>query len=201
MQAVTQPQRHGSRQRNMVWAILVSLVVTSGGAWGQTTSTNPPSLLAAEVPDWVLNAPTEPPRLLRHHFWDPDTDETLLRARRVRPTAGQRWSDFERKYGITDPSDSFVLGAIQTAKYQLDKTVFALDLFVEQTRDALRFEYDFARGILIRGRQEPEDNMQPSTSTWWGPSFGEARLRTDVDLDVASGRAWVGLRLVVPVGP
>lgn len=168
---------------------------------GQTFPTNAPSLLAAQVPDWVLELPPEPSRTVRHHFWEPSEPLAALRAPRARPTVGQRWSDFEREFGITDPSESRVLGAIQAAKYQLDRTVFALDLFVEQTRDALRFEYDFARGILIHGRTESEDFSQPPDPAWWGPSFGEARLRTDVDLDVGSGRAWLGMRLVVPVGP
>lgn len=182
------------------WIVAVAFVAV-GLVEAEERTPAPQNPLAAEVPDWTLQAPPRPVSPIWRHVLAPPEDVAPLRARRTRPTTGQRWSEFEREFGIHEPSESLVLGAIQSAKYQLDKTVFALDLFVEQTREALQFEYDFARGVLIRGAAESEGTAPAARSGWWGPAFGEARLRSDVDLELGSGRAWVGMRLVVPMGP
>jgi hypothetical protein len=125
---------------------------------------------------------------------------TLTPARRQKLSEGQQWVRFEEEFGVQNRSDSWMLSGIQSAKYHFDKTVFALDLLAENVERALQLEYNLARGQMQLGAPPP---TRPAVRTYhdlWRDVWENARIKSDVDLDIFSGRAWVGLRLVIPFG-
>jgi len=153
-----------------------------------------PELLAAYVPPSILweanDSLTAPPGSLALT----ESQNWRVTSPRIRGlSTGQRWEAFETEFGITDEDYSWFKGSLQTAKYQLDKTVFAMDDFVTALEDTFRFEYDLRAGTGSFGtdsrvQRQPADPRR------------NARLRSDIDLHPFSGRAFIGLRLVVPFG-
>ncbi len=157
-------------------------------------------LLAAYVPAEFGEQSTVAAGLRRHIVLSDMENWTLTTARRQKLSEGQRWVNFENEFGVQDRSESWVLSGIQSAKYQLDKTVFALDVLVENVERAIQLEYDVARGnVQVGGAPKPRGPAR-TYSDPWRDVWENARVKSDVDLDVFSGRAWVGLRLVFPIG-
>ena len=114
-------------------------------------------------------------------------------------TAGDRWEQFETEFGIGRRSPSLVKGSIESAKYHLDKTVFALNEFVQKMEDRLSFDSELRS--LGRTASPSESSRADSFSTipLWD-TVGTAHVKSDIDLDAAAGRAFVGVRLVLPIG-
>ena len=93
-----------------------------------------------------------------------------------------------------------VEGGLRSAKYNLDRTVFALDRFVENVSTALAFEYRLSPkpDTATPAGQAPEPErpyFSPFRDVW-----ENARLHSDVNLNTGTGHAWIGIRLVVPFG-
>ena len=97
---------------------------------------------------------------------------------------GQKWIRFEEEFGVRDRSDSMVLSSIQSAKYQLDKTVFALDVFVDQCERAIQMDYDVSRGDFQVGGTGPAPLSKRVYSDPLRDAWENARLRSDVDVNV-----------------
>ena len=114
-------------------------------------------------------------------------------------TQGERWEKFEVEYGILQKNSSLVKSSLESAKYRLDKTTFAVNEFVHGVQDAFSFDYELRS--LGRGTHTNESTRIASSSSipLWD-AVENARLKSDIDLDVPGGRAFVGVRLVLPIG-
>lgn len=113
-------------------------------------------------------------------------------------TAAERRIQFETEYGIREPEPGAVRAAVQQAKYRLDETIFEATEWLETVEHALEWQYDLYRTRPAQARAERRATSGSANllrDAWEG-----ATIRTDVDLNLA-GRAFVGLRLQVPVGP
>jgi hypothetical protein len=114
-------------------------------------------------------------------------------------TRGERWEKFETEFGVREKDPSLIKGSIESAKYQLDKTTFALNEFVQNVEDT--FSFDYGLRTLGRGDNTNESSRVASSSPipLWN-AIENARFKSDIDLDVPRGRAFVGVRLVLPIG-
>ena len=110
--------------------------------------------------------------------------------------AAERWERFETEYSIKQHSSSLMLGSLQNAKYQLDKTTFTMQEWMNDIEESLRFDY----GLKDLGLPVPEPKSYRSTRS---RSFVEAlqgvRVKSDINLNVASA-SYVGVKLVFPLG-
>jgi hypothetical protein len=118
------------------------------------------------------------PRVLERADW-------LLRAPQRAPTDNEAWEKFESEFRPEQRSPSPVKRQIETAKYALDTTVFAVDRFVKSIRDHADFNFD--QGRLQRTRTTNLEGLQDS-------------LRVKLDLDMTHGKPYAGARVVVPFG-
>jgi hypothetical protein len=113
-------------------------------------------------------------------------------------TAGERWEKFETEFGVPQKDPSLVKGSMETAKYQLDRTCFEMQEVVHYIQDNIFFDC----GLRNIG-QSPSS---PDRCTFWQvpiplwETLQQARLKSDIDLNLASGHAFVGVQLVLPIG-
>ena len=114
-------------------------------------------------------------------------------------TAGDRWEQFETEFGVRQKDPSLVKGSLETAKYQLDKTVFAVNEFVQNMEDKLSFDYKLCSLGQVANSSEPPRTASGSPIPLWD-AVENAHLKSDIDLDPARGHAFVGVRLVLPLG-
>lgn len=114
-------------------------------------------------------------------------------------SAGDRWEQFETEFGIHKKNPSLVKGSLESAKYRLDKTVFAVNEFVQNVENKLSFDYKLRS--LGRAANSNESSRATSSSAipLWDP-LENAHLKSDINLDAVGGRAFVGVRLVLPIG-
>jgi hypothetical protein len=157
-----------------------------------------PSLLQpAPPPASAAAAPVLLPR-------EPEFEPFLARVSgpRRQLTEGELWERFEAEFAPVETDAGLVQGTLQTAKYQLDRTVFALNQFIENVEDALKFEYEL-RNLGGRGSGSGASSRRSSQRVSSGnpllDALDNARLRSDVDLSL-SGRAFVGIKLEIPFG-
>lgn len=101
------------------------------------------------------------------------------------PTDADAWDKFEGEYRPEPRSPSPVKRQIETAKYGLDTTAFAVDRFVKSIRDHADFEFDQGsfRHTRANSRGRFLDNPQ-----------------VKLDLDLTHGRPYLGARVVIPFG-
>jgi hypothetical protein len=163
-------------------------------------------LLAEHVPTSVLTkAPGSNPTnftigtLSTTGALDGEAASRAMKEPKQKLTRGERWEKFEDEYGIHQKNPSLVKGSLESAKYRLDKTTFAVNEFVQDVEDALSFDYELrSLGREARAEDSPR-SAAPSSIPFWD-SVENARLKSDIDLDVPRGRAFVGVRLVLPIG-
>jgi len=142
-----------------------------------------PSLLQTNA-----NSSTSVPQKL---FPSNSTNQTIANPP-ARLSKGDRWEKFEAEFGIKEKDSSFVKGTIESAKYKLDETVFAAKEFV----DTLRYDgylKDFVGGSDSNAPRRYYSD--PVRDAW-----ENAEIRSGVDWDAQSRRAFVGIRLVLPLG-
>ena len=142
----------------------------------------PPSFLQSETPSSAAGQPllAPIPRLRNLH----------------KPGWGERWEKFESEFGIQQKSANPVVGALETAKYDLDRTSLSLAEFVSTVEERLRFDYPL-RNIGSDGSTPRHDHRvygNPFADAWENAHFG-----TDINLNEA-GHTFVGLKLVLPIG-
>jgi len=126
-----------------------------------------------------------------------ETDEHTLAVRPNALTAGERWEKFEAEFGITNRSSSTMVGSMESAKYQLDKSTFAIQEFANNVADALRFDYgwsDLTGSKPSSTTDPPQPNANPILD-----SLENARFKSDIDLNLIGG-SFVGVKLVLPFG-
>ncbi len=115
----------------------------------------------------------------------------------------RRWEKFEAEYGIKRPHPSPFLANLETAKYRLDKTLFSVDDLVESLESAFEFEYSFRSGRWM-GRDDTRSASRTVVRETYRSSpwnlLEDARLKSEIDLDVFRSEAFIGLRLVIPIG-
>ena len=130
---------------------------------------------------------------------DRETANRAMQEPKREPTRGERWEKFEVDFGIRKKDPSLVKGSIESAKYRLDRTVFALSEFVQDVEDAFAFDYELRTLSRKVGTNESPRAASSSPIPLWN-AVENARLKSDIDLDVPGGRAFVGVRLVLPIG-
>ena len=81
---------------------------------------------------------------------------------------------------------------LMSAKYQLDRTLFGMQEFVKDIQDAVSFDYE----LRSLGRSQAPNDCSSASSVPipLSDSMERARLQSDIDLNTAGGRAFVGVR-------
>ena len=113
-------------------------------------------------------------------------------------TSGERWEKFECEFGIPHKNPSPFKASIETAKYRLDRTVFGVQEIVQGFQNAVSFDY----GLGNLGRPSSPTNHLVASSVpipLWD-TMQQARFKSDIDLNMGAGRAFVGVQLVLPIG-
>jgi hypothetical protein len=108
-----------------------------------------------------------------------------LPARHGKPTDTEAWEKFDSEFRPQQRNPSLVKRQIETAKYGLDTTVFAVDRFVMSIRDHADFEFD--QGRLHRTRENSRGGFLDNP-------------RVKLDLDMTHGKPYAGVRVVIPFG-
>jgi hypothetical protein len=116
-----------------------------------------------------------------------------------RLTEGERWEKFEAEFGLKEKNPSFVKGSLESAKYRMDRTTFALNEFVESVENVLTFDYGLRPPASPEGTNTTTRGAAASPIPLWD-AVQNARFKSDIDLNVPGGRAFVGVRLVLPIG-
>jgi hypothetical protein len=113
-------------------------------------------------------------------------------------TAGQRWEKFEGEFGIPQKDSSLVKGSMETAKYQLDRTVFEMQEVVHYIQDNVFFDCELRNIGQTPSASDHCTFWQVPIPLW--ETLQQARFKSDIDLNMASGHAFVGVQLVLPIG-
>jgi hypothetical protein len=107
-------------------------------------------------------------------------------------TAGDRWVEFEREYGVHQKSSSWFLSMLQSAKYGIDKITFG----AKETAKRLEFTYDIGSPSGPGGT-----TSKPQYSLPLFGAFGQPQLKTVLtEHDPQTGTPFVGLKLSIPFG-
>jgi len=121
-----------------------------------------------------------------------------FKAPRKQSTSGDRWEKFECEFGTPQKDPSLIKGSMESAKYQLDRSLFGMQEFVQNVQNAVSFDCE----VRNLGRS-PSSNCRSSASSVPIPlwdTMERCRFQSDIDLNMAAGRAFVGVRLVLPIG-
>ena len=113
----------------------------------------------------------------------------LVAAKRSR----QSWDRFEAEFGLQQSDPTFIRGNIRRAKYGLDVVAFAATSALKSVEQALELEY--SHGKVHRAAAMP---TEPLTDYERPRAFDDTRLKFDINL--ASGKPRLGVRLVIPFG-
>ena len=114
------------------------------------------------------------------------------------PTSGDRWEKFETEFGAPKNDLSVIKGSLETCKYQLDRTLFGMQEFVQNVQHAVSFDC-----ALRNLGGTPSSCSRPGSSSVPIPlwdTMERARFRSDIDLNMGSGHAFLGVQLVLPIG-
>lgn len=103
-----------------------------------------------------------------------------------KPTDTEAWEKFESEFRPEQRSPSLVKRQIETAKYGLDTSVFAVDRFVKSVANHADFNFD--QGHL---RRTPVASL--------GRSQNGPRVKLDLDM-WQGGKPYMGVRIIIPVG-
>jgi hypothetical protein len=158
----------------------------------------PPSLLEKAATETTTNRLKES---LRWEKWE-ETDRNLrlrLAVRELSP--GERWEKFEAEFTPRRRYDSAIQDSLSGAKYRLDKTVFALDQFIEESEKIFEVEYTFHNGsgrVSETSRVDGGRRARHRYGSAWEDIIDNMRLKTDVTLGLSD--SFVGLRLDFPIG-
>jgi hypothetical protein len=178
-------------------SVLVATLLCVAPCGGQT---NPRPPLASHVsPADVATgevARVERVRPARYHVGTTDPMSYSIASDRQRLSAGQRWENFHAEFGIQQRSASTFKSTLEAAKYRLDSATFVVSDFVETMEERFEFEYELRNLNPAPHRAA----IRPIYDNPISDMLDNARFRSDIDLDVGAGRAFVGVRLVLPFG-
>ena len=124
---------------------------------------------------------------------------SLMNRPRQPLTQGERWEKFEAEFGLKEKNPSLFKSSLESAKYRVDKTTFALNEFVQNVENALSFDYGLRPAGGRNGTNTATRGAATSPIPLWD-AVQNARFKSDIDLNVPGGRAFVGVRLVLPIG-
>lgn len=105
-----------------------------------------------------------------------------------------RWDKFEAEFGLYEPPSSPVLGQLADLKYGLDLATYNVEMFTRNLDDALEFRYN--RGKFQR--VTTVSSYEPRKYRGGLLTLDDLRLKMDVKL--ATGKPYLGVRVVVPFG-
>lgn len=126
-----------------------------------------------------------------------ESASSQITGRRGALTQGEKWEQFETEFGVHQNDSSLVKGTLASAKYRLDKTVFELQEWVENVEGALKFDHPLPN--LTGSSSSSETARLNDPFPFWG-SIDNPHLKSDVDLDPFTRRAFVGLKLEIKFG-
>jgi hypothetical protein len=180
---------------NKYFPCLLTLLVAAsvGLALSATVQGQQSQLLVDYVPPSFLqtnsiSAVSSLPRLI-----PADSTNRTIASAPTRHTSVDRWENFEAEFGIKKTEPSFVKSSIQSTKYKVDETVFAAKEFVES------FRYD----VYLKDLMTSSSSTAPSRRYYSDPiqdSLENAQIKSGVDWDAHAGHAFVGIKLVLPIG-
>jgi hypothetical protein len=105
-----------------------------------------------------------------------------------------RWEKFETEYGMGEPEHSAVLRSMQSAKYNLDRVVFAANEFSRNLSSLTEYEFDHGRLTHVpAAAPQSGDELRPLMTV-------PRNVRLGLDVNVAEGRPYLGVKLIIPVG-
>ena len=90
-----------------------------------------------------------------------------------------RWEKFETEFGVTIPEHSTVLRSMQSAKYDLDRAVFAANEFSHNLSRLTDYEWD--HGGFYRASAATQ-LLREDSSTRWTTVPKNVHLGLDVNL-------------------
>jgi hypothetical protein len=144
-----------------------------------------PTLLVAYVSSRLIETPSR--RLEPAAIQLSDTTARDVTISRRGLTQIERWTAFDREFGVQHRSASAFKSALQSLKYGIDRTVFAVRQLEYTIEDAVNVEYAFGESAFI-SRQDTRQHHAAD-----GP-----RLKSDFSFSSFKGEAYLGVRLVVP---
>jgi len=113
-------------------------------------------------------------------------------------TSGERWEKFEAEFGIGKKDPSVIKASIASAMYELDRSLFGMQEFVHDVQTAVSFDCELR--TLGHASSSTRHSMVSSVPIPWWDTMEKARFQSDIDLNTAGGRAFVGVRLMLPLG-
>lgn len=102
-----------------------------------------------------------------------------------KPQDADAWNRFDAEYRPPVKNPSAIKSRIETAKFGLDTTVFAVDRFARSIREHADFEY--VQGNFHRTPAKVRDGLLNNP-------------RVKLDLDLTHGKPYLGVRFVIPLG-
>ena len=106
-----------------------------------------------------------------------------------------RWEKFETEFGVTIPEHSTMLRSMQSAKYNLDRVVFAANEFSHNLSSMTDYEWDHGRFYRVSAATQL---WREESSTRWTTVPENVHLGLDVNL--VQSRPYIGVKLVIPFG-
>jgi hypothetical protein len=183
------------RKRSILtqWRSTLTMTVASVAWWAAVPSTpaqesKSPALIAflsvsTVQPEPILNSVRE--RADQRALRNVERDHWPITVPHHKPTDMEAWEKFDSEFRPEQQSPSLVKRQIETAKYGVDTTLFAVDHFVKTIRDHADFELD--QGGLHRTRANSREGFI-------------ANPRVKLDLDLTYGKPYLGARVVIPFG-
>jgi len=174
------------------WRSTISGTVACVSCWSAVPSataqkSESPSLIA------FLSISTIPAESIRSNISERTDRQALTERDRQailmphrKPTDAEAWERFDAEYEPPQKNPSPVKHQIETAKYGLDVTVFAVDRFVKSIANHADFEFN--QGCLRRTPANPLGRFQDNP-------------RVKLDLNMwQGGKPHVGVRIIIPFG-
>ncbi len=106
-----------------------------------------------------------------------------------------RWEKFETEFGVTEPEHSTVLRSMQSAKYSLDRAVFAANEFSHNLSRLTDYELDHGRFYHASAATQL---LRDESLTPW-PTVPE-NVHLGLDVNLVQSRPYIGVKLVIPFG-
>ncbi len=106
-----------------------------------------------------------------------------------------RWEKFETEFGVTVPEHSTMLRSMQSAKYDLDRVVYAANEFSHNISRLTDYEWDHGRFYRVSAATQL---LREESSTRWTTVPENVHLGLDVNL--VQSRPYIGVKLVIPFG-
>jgi hypothetical protein len=191
--------QQGSVFRCTSSAIFLAVILTFGSVQAQEISRRPfiecvPACFLHESVPRTNSVPANQ----SFHDRTNATAISNVQSSRKPSTSGERWEKFETDFGIGPKNPSLIKGSMESAKYQLDHTLFGMQEFVNDVQTAVSFDCQ-----LRTLGNSPSPTRRSAVSLvpipWWD-TMENARLQSDIDLNMAGGRAFVGVHLMLPLG-